>query len=196
MKNSIIIGVFFSFSALASSESVSINWWGLGAKYSETPALGWLIITFILFVAILVKFLKKPLSTYLANRSEEIKKIIEENALEKAKNEEIFKTYEHKIASLYLEIEQMKQEYAEIARKEQEEIIAKAKIIADKMYLDMQASMSANIEKTKNNLISEVMEQAILKACKNISQHQEEFDEAFKNDFINHIGKVKEIANE
>lgn len=184
----------FSISALASSGDVHINWWGLGADYSESPALGWLSLTFILFVSILVKFLKKPLSEYLATRSDEIKKIIEENAREKAKNEEIFKSYEQKIASLSLEIEQMKKEYADIALKEQEEIISKAKIMADKMRLDMQSSMKTSLEIAKKNLAHEVMQKAMSNACEHIAKNQEEFDEAFKKDFINKIDKVKEIA--
>ena len=37
------------------------NWWGLGEQYKETPALGFLTITFLVFLVGLIAILRKPL---------------------------------------------------------------------------------------------------------------------------------------
>ncbi|MDA0713437.1 MAG: hypothetical protein O2897_05575, partial [bacterium] len=53
------------FASEHGGENLGINWWGLGSKYSESPAMGWYLITFIIFLGALYYSIKKPLNLYL-----------------------------------------------------------------------------------------------------------------------------------
>ena len=35
---------------------MNINWWGIGEKYNSTPALGWYILTFLMFFSIVIYY--------------------------------------------------------------------------------------------------------------------------------------------
>ena len=59
-----------------------INWWNWDAN--KLP-LGWFIVDFVIFVGLIVHFVKKPMAASFEKRHNEVKKTIEEN--EKAHTE-------------------------------------------------------------------------------------------------------------
>ncbi len=190
-----IVFYFISEICFASSDTHNqINWWGLGSHYKDAPAIGWLILTFLIFMGILIKFIKKPLADFLALRSEEIKKHIEESRLEKIKSEEKLKAYELKIAALESEIALMKNNFLDLAKKEKEEMLKKSTLLANKMQTELENSIKASFDRSKNNLALQVMDMAIEKAREQIALKNSEFDEHFKNNFIDQIKKAKEIS--
>ena len=80
-----IITAMFVFANYAQASSGTphtpeVNWWGLGGEYSEAPAMGWLLITFVIFVYVMARVIKKPLASYLETRSKDIQKAVEEAA--------------------------------------------------------------------------------------------------------------------
>ena len=46
------------------------NWWGMGEQYANTPALGWLTITFLIFVGVLVFFGRPAIKRHLNTRAD------------------------------------------------------------------------------------------------------------------------------
>ena len=68
--------MIFSANLWSNNEEHHINWWGLGSEYGDSPAVGWQIFTFIVFVSLLIYFAKKPVSAYLDSRAKEIEKLI------------------------------------------------------------------------------------------------------------------------
>lgn len=122
---------------------VAINWWDFGN--AEAPALGWYIITFVIFVALLIHFVRKPLKVYLEARALDIKNAIDE--AKKAKEEANAKMagYESRLAALDEEIKKLKSEF--VTRGEQE----KANFEKSAAHLAQQITKEA-----EENLVFEV----------------------------------------
>jgi len=123
--------------------NAAINWWDFGN--AEAPALGWYIITFVIFVALLIHFVRKPLSIYLEARANDIKNAIDE--AKKAKDEANAKMalYESRLAALDEEIAKLRSEFAR--RGEQE----KASFEKSAAHLAQQITKEA-----EDNLVYEV----------------------------------------
>jgi F0F1-type ATP synthase membrane subunit b/b' len=122
---------------------LNINWWDLANK--EAPALGWYIITFVIFVGIIVHYVRKPLALYLEARALEIRKAIEEAKLAKEQAYERMAEYEARVAALDQEIANLKREF--LARGEQEK----------KAFEQSAAKLAQQITKeAEENLVTEV----------------------------------------
>lgn len=167
---------------LASSNNHdAINWWGLGSEYKDAPALGWLIITFALFIWILVRAIKKPLSLYLETRSEDIKKAILEGQEARLEGEKKLKLYEEKLAGLDREIEKLKKSFMEQAELEKREKEKLAKEASARIIKDTQDTILANFARSKNKLAEELIKKALKDAQKDIMEHEQStMDERLK----------------
>ena len=121
----------------------SINWWDFGNK--EAPALGWYLITFAVFIALVVHFVRRPLRVYLETRASDIKRAIDE--AKRTKEEALAKMaeYETKLAMLDADIQRIKSEYESRGEREKAEFEKAA------MHLSAQITKEA-----EDNLVSEV----------------------------------------
>lgn len=88
----------------SNSSSLDINWWSLGGKYSNNPAFGWYLITFIIFLLLLLYFIKDPLGEYFKSRSLEIKRSILEAKNEKKEADRQLKKYLDRLAGIKDEV--------------------------------------------------------------------------------------------
>lgn len=176
-----------SLSSFASSGSGDhgINWWHLGSEYKDAPALGWLTITFFLFVYFVARAIKKPLTLYLEIRSKDIRHQIEEARLAKQASEEKLKLYEEKLKSLDSEIDRIKAAFNEQAaseRKERERLLHE---VEARILKDAEDSIKASYERSKHRLAEEVISKALVLAEQTISQNKrEEVDALLKESFI------------
>lgn len=68
---------------LNSNAGVDINWFSLGSKYIHSPALGWSLLTFSLFLCIVIYFLRLSLMNLLRLRYNQTKSSIESIRYEK-----------------------------------------------------------------------------------------------------------------
>lgn len=165
-----------------------INWWGLGGKHSEAPAMGWLLITFVIFVYVMARVIKKPLALYLETRSKEIQRAIEEGHKAKLESKQKLRTYEEKLSSLDSEIARMKASFAEQAQAER---ILKEKITKEsgaRILKDAEDTIKAEFERSKNRLAEEVITQALAQAQASILQsHLPEVDSYLKHSLISDI---------
>lgn len=177
--------------------SGEINWWGLGSVYADRPAVGWLFITFFIFIYILVKTLKKPLTLYFQTRSKDIKAQIEESKFLKEQNELKLKECQEKLQSLETEIENLKKTFGAQAQKEEHEIMQKALLTSERIKQDMQNMLNANFERTKQRLSKEIVLAAMKKSEEYIKQNSLDVDENLKKAFVDNIKtQVKVMAHE
>ncbi|MCA9507384.1 MAG: ATP synthase F0 subunit B [Myxococcales bacterium] len=190
-KNSII---YFLFGLLveplvyASETSHGINWWHLGSEYKDAPALGWLTLTFLIFIYAMGRIIQKPLSLYLETRSKDIKRAIEEGQRAKAQSQKQLEEYEHKLKSLSQQIDEMKEHFREQAEAEKKEKIRLAKEVESRIMQDTEDTIRANYVRSKHKLAQEVMELAILGAQKKLSQtQQDEIDQHLKKQLLNDL---------
>ena len=171
--------------AHASDSSHGINWWHLGAAYSDAPALGWLSITFMIFVFLVVRSVKKPLSLYLETRSHDIKRQIEEGQQAKIESEQKLQVYEEKLRTLGHEIEQLKATFMKQAGVERVEKERLARINEARIMRDADDTIKSNFERSKNRLAHEVIEKAMLQAQKIIIEtKKDQIDQVLQDQLI------------
>lgn len=176
--------------ALAESHH-SINWWRLGSNYKDTPALGWLFLTFFIFIYFLAKTIKKPLSLYLETRSKDIKNQIEESLKVKKESEEKLRLYEQKLASLNFEIEKMKEDFLKQARDEKKELERISLETREKILKDTEDNIKINMLRLKNRLAKEVIEMAINNAQEKLIKNSFDIDSHLKESLLSDIKSDK-----
>jgi F0F1-type ATP synthase membrane subunit b/b' len=187
------IGSLFSLLAantvLASNAQPSINWWHLGSDYKDAPALGWLTITFGVFVYLIARMVHKPLSLYLETRSKDIKRQIEEGQRAKALSEEKVRHYEEKLKSLGQEIHRLKEAFSEQAEAEKEERDQKLIEMEKRILQDADDNIKSNFERTKNRLADEVVKKALALAQETIATNKSA-DSFLQDAFIHDLKSV------
>lgn len=169
----------------------SINWWRLGSNYKDTPALGWLFLTFFIFIYFLVKTIKKPLSLYLETRSKDIKNQIEESLRVKKESEEKLRQYENKLASLNFEIEKMKKDFLNQAKDEKKELERISLETREKILKDTEDTIKINMLRLKNRLSKEIIEMAINNAKEKIIKDSLDIDSHLKESLLSDIKNDK-----
>jgi F0F1-type ATP synthase membrane subunit b/b' len=179
--------IIWASNGTASSDH-GINWWHLGTQYKDSPALGWLIITFLIFVYAIARAIKKPLALYLETRAKDISQKIQEGFLAKKESEEKLATYEKKLQSLNLEIEKLRTAFSEQALSEKKERERSAQEMRDRILRDAEDTIKANFERSKNRLADEVINKAmILAEEKIVKEKQIQMDEFLKVRFIKEL---------
>lgn len=142
--------------------ATSINWWDLGN--AEAPALGWYIITFAIFVGLLIRFVRKPLSVYLEARARDIKSAIEE--AKKAKEEANAKMarYESRLAALDEEIAKLRAEFERRGEQEKANFEKSASHLAQQITKEAEENLVFEVRHAlsvlKTNMADAVVNQA------------------------------------
>jgi F-type H+-transporting ATPase subunit b len=159
-----------------------LNWWGIGSAYKNSPALGWTLVTFAIFLAVLIKFAKKPLSDFLLERSLNIKNAIEEARRAKLDAEAKLKQYEQRLLDLDAEISQMRADFQHQGELERARLKQEAEKIAEQIRKESEQSLKAEVAKALQALKQEVAEKILANAQKNLSLNAE-FDAKLVNQF-------------
>lgn len=159
-----------------------LNWWGIGSAYKESPAIGWTLITFVIFVAFVVRFAKKPLALFLQERSDHIKNSIEEAKRAKLDATAKLKQYEQRLLELDVEIAKMKSDFHHQGELERARLKQEAEKIAEQIRKESEQSLKAEVAKALHALKREVAEKILASAQKNLSLNVD-FDAKLVNQF-------------
>ncbi len=141
-----------------------LNWWGLGSAYKESPAIGWTLVTFTIFVGLLFRFVKKPAALYLKTRSENIKNAIEEAKIAKLDAAAKLKQYEQRLLELDAEILKMRTDFQHQGEQERARLKQEAEKIAEQIRRESQESLKAEISRAMLALKQEIADK-ILRAA-------------------------------
>ena len=163
------------------AERAPINWFsfdyghgkkkdGSAYKHANAP-LGFSIMNFAILIFILVKFTRKPISSYLVNRADEIEKALEEAAALRDAAKTKLAEIEEKLASLDVEVEQIKKDVAKDAELEKGRIIQTAEAEAARIVKQADTSMQREIRRAKRSLEAEVGTQSLRVAEEMISKN-------------------------
>lgn len=159
-----------------------LNWWGIGSAYKESPAIGWTLITFAIFVAFIIKFTKKPLGDFLQQRSDHIRNSIEEAKRAKLDAAAKLKQYEQRLLELDAEILKMKSDFKHQGELERARLKQDAERIAEQIRKESEQSLKAEVAKALHALKQEVAEKILATAQKNLSFNPD-FDAKLVNEF-------------
>ncbi|MCP4504024.1 MAG: ATP synthase F0 subunit B [Deltaproteobacteria bacterium] len=137
------------------------NWWGMGAEHSSAPALGWLSITFFIFVAFMGWRIWRPLNVYLENRSDGLKDALEEARRAKEEAEAKAKDAEARLAKLEGEMGSLKAEFESQGKAESERLAEAGKITGARLAQDAEDTIAAEIQKATEALKQEASKIAL-----------------------------------
>lgn len=137
------------------------NWWGLGEQYKETPALGFLTITFFVFLTGLILLAKKPINIYLENRADTVKKAIEEARRAKDDAERRAREAEAKLAALDDEVRRLKGDFEAQGKAELERLEKVGREAAARIAKDAEDTIAAETERARQVLRAEAARLAL-----------------------------------
>ena len=169
-----------------------INWWSLGSAHSENPAMGWYVITFIVFVAGLIYYLRPPLTLFFETRSNDIKKAIEEARMAKVESEAKLRECEARLQSLDAEIAKMKSEFMRQGEIEREQLKEASQAMATQIAKDAQDTIAAEIHHAKTMIKKHLVASVMNLAKQNVQQHMNrQLGLREQNAFVLDVGEVK-----
>ncbi len=174
-----LIFTLIPLSSFAAEEAHHLDWAGLG----------WRVLLFAIFIPLLIKILKKPVTNMLVKRTEDIEKALA--AAEKAKAEALaqVKEYESKMVALEKELVEMKENALKAAEKERELILADAERTVAKMKKFALNAIESETAKAKADLRREIAELATAAAEKRIQEEiKGDKSKEVLNEYIKRIG--------
>jgi F-type H+-transporting ATPase subunit b len=131
------------------------NVWGLGEKYAETPALGWLSITFAIFAFGLVRLAGPAIKKHLVTRADAIEQAMAEAKKAKEDAERRAKDAEQKLAALEGEVARMQADFEAQGKLEAERIQKAAEDMAKKIAKDAEDTIGAETQRAREQLRAE-----------------------------------------
>lgn len=144
------------------------NVWGIGAAYASTPAIGWMFITFSIFVGALIFFLRKPLNAKLEARALDVKKALEEAKAAQATAEAKSREAEEKLRALDVKIAEIRATFEAQGKAEATRLDAAAAESSARIQKNLEMTIQAEGTKAQTELRQEAARLALDMAMQRI----------------------------
>lgn len=135
-------------------------------------------INFILFLGLLVYFLRSPLKDFLGDRRESLRRELEELAQKRAQLERRFEEYRKRLGQTEQEIRRLKEELSREGELERQALIKKAQDFAQKIREDAKKMGAQELTKAKlalkRKIVLLTLELASFKLKKSIQPKDQE----------------------
>jgi F-type H+-transporting ATPase subunit b len=118
------------------------------------------VINFLLLVTLLVYLLRKPLSEFLVNRREDVRKSIAEAKEAKEKAEKVLADYRRRMEGLESELSSLRGEILSAGERERDHLLAAAKSQSEKIIADAQLMGEQEVRRAKAVLREEMVKLA------------------------------------
>lgn len=138
-----------------------INWWRWDVN---SPPVGWFLVNFVIFVALLVKLLGKRLNAAFADRSTTIKTQVETNERELKEANDEREQWKTRLAGVDQESTELIENSKADGERQKEKIVENAKEYADRLRNDTGVIMEQEAASAQRSLQLEVSLQALEKA--------------------------------
>jgi F-type H+-transporting ATPase subunit b len=164
---------------------------GGGEKGAFGSEVIWQIISLVLLIVLLGRFVKKPLAAFLSGRQAEVQNAIEQSARKKEEAEALLAEWQRKVDSLSQEIRELHGRIRAEGEAEQKKIVSRAKeegerirqqagVIADQELTKARAALKKEMVDLSVELAEKLLKEAIR------PQDQERLIREY-------IGKVREL---
>lgn len=153
----------------------SFDYKGKGSKWTSAPFL-FTLINFALLVYLLVRFTRKPLGGYLAERYEKIKTDLDEAARLREEAAKKLAEVDGRLANLDKEIGELKAAVAEDAELERQRIIENAEKEAEALVGASERTLQVELERAKRQLEVSAIQAALQAAEKLLKKEVGEQD--------------------
>lgn len=142
--------------------------------HGDPAAKGWVatdtyrVINFGILAAALFFILRKPASQALNSRISGIKEQLEELEMKKQEAEKELAQHKEKLALLDKEAEKIVEEYIRQGNEAKARILKEAELMAEKLETKAKRNIEHEFKQARNQLQTEIIEQALAKAEKEI----------------------------
>jgi F-type H+-transporting ATPase subunit b len=167
--------------------------WATEAQGVETEspfALLMRVINFVVLAAVLVYFLRRPISSLIRRRQESVREALDGAERAQREAEARYREMEAKLAQAQREMEELREAIIEQGRVEKERIIQSAKAEAEKIRKQAEAQMEFEFNRAKQQLRREAVELATQVAENLLSQRiKTEDHQRIFHEYLQMLGK-------
>jgi F-type H+-transporting ATPase subunit b len=181
----LLSGSFLGLCALATDV-----WAGEG-KGGFTSAVYWQIVSFVLLIVVLARFVKKPLASFLARRQEEIQNAMAQSAKKKEEAEALLAEWQKKVDSLNREVQDLHQRIREEGEAERKKIVSRAHEESERLRQQAIVIAEQELVKARAALKGEMVDLAVNLAETLLKETLRPQDQ--ERLIQDYIGKVREL---
>lgn len=165
---------------------------GEGGGHLNWTDFAYRTVAFVILVAILVKLLKKPISTFFSSRREEIQQLLAELESKRLEAEKRSSEYKAKLAALEDETRKIVAELVAEGEAERQKIIDAAQKQADYVKQQAQLSIQQEIKAARERLQEEIGELTVAAAEKILRKNLQPADQdRLVLDFMTRVVEAK-----
>lgn len=166
--------------------------WAAGSGGGISGEVFWQSISFVLLIVLLIRVLKKPVSSFLSKRQEEIKNSLEQAAKKEIDSQTNFKEWEKKLDVLSQEVAELHQRISRDGQTERQRIIERAKEEGDRIRKQAQVVAEQEVKKARAELKKEMIDLSVdlaEKLLKDATQPKDQ--ERLAKEFIGKVGELR-----
>ena len=180
-----------TFGILAQALGVN-NLWAAGSGGGISGEVFWQIISFILLATLLIRFLKKPVLSFLGQRQEQIKNSLERAARKETESQTQLEVWERKISVLSQEISDLHQRISREGETERKRIIEHALEEGDRIRKQALIVAEQEVKKARAALKREMVDLSLELAEKLLQEATHSQDqERLVKEFIGKMGEIR-----
>lgn len=166
--------------------------WAAGSGGGISGEVFWQSISFVLLFILLTRVLKKPVSSFLGKRQEEIKNSLEQAAKKEIDSQTNFKEWEKKLDVLSQEVAELHQRISRDGETERQRIIERAKEEGDRIRKQAQVVAEQEVKKARVELKKEMIDLSVELAEKLLKEATQPKDqERLVKEFIGKVGELR-----
>jgi len=180
-----------TFGILAQALGVN-NLWAAGSGGGISGEVFWQIISFILLAILLIRFLKKPVLSFLGQRQEQIKNSLERAARKETESQTQLEVWEKKLSALSQEISDLHQRISREGETERKRIIEHALEEGDRIRKQALIVAEQEVKKARAALKREMVDLSLELAEKLLQEATHSKDqERLVKEFIGKMGEIR-----
>jgi F-type H+-transporting ATPase subunit b len=166
--------------------------WAAGTGQGISGEVFWQLISFVLMVVLLARFLKKPLRSFLGQRQEAIKNSFEEAARKEHESQTQHQDWERKLGLMSQEIADLHQRISQEGEAERKRILEHALEEGDRIRKQAQVAAEQEVKKARAALRKEMVDLSVELAEKILQEATQPQDqERLVKEFIGKMGELR-----
>lgn len=166
------------------------------SSFKKIWMLSWRLLNFLILAYLMVRLLKKPLSSFFQESARVIREQLQgtEQACQEAEQE--LQEMENRLEALDQEIQKLQGVIGEHGQRERDKIIANARQTAEQMLEKARLEAAYSAQQAKNQLRLEVIDAAVRTAAESIRKAIESGDqERLVNEYLQDLKQMPSSAN-
>jgi F-type H+-transporting ATPase subunit b len=147
-------------------------------------------VNFVILAAVLVKLLRRPLSSFLKTQRDDVRKTLEALESEKGRIEEEIRSLQQMLKDRQEKAHDMHKRIVSLGEDERHEIITAAKDEAARRLLKARQLMDAHYREACDRLRGELIDSAVARAMEELPKHMTpEVEQILKDRFLRSISE-------